>query len=445
MVSISKQYPWLTEKITLNHRKPRLSSKDFKDLSLEHQNFLSNNWYDIFKLTQKEWKVRYIDENYQHQKIDCELCGQKDLDSISVIENIHNGIKLKVGSTCIKKFIDIENNSIEDRKKYEKAKKEKEKILLNKEYCETNVNGILQLINDFNAVSKDKSIILNNLLQNEYNKVNRIIDEDYNQQLTIAKNKINIKKIECVFSFIKDFMNKLNIYLKDCKEKEWGIKPEIAVWCHNSNNTQLIQSLQNFGEINIYTVDKIYEPNYLKNTVLKFKELFELNNIILNSNNSDSFNITLKNRMDISLKVNTVNFIELKKDYLFENNTDINLNKLLNISTIIKSSYFNVVNTLLQSKEFNRLFKIFFEDTGINELAFLNKNDNMIYTVNYKKFIQFVKYFIFENKITNFQINQIINFVKSNAIKYNKTDYAEHLLLYNIKLNKKESVKNYIH
>ena len=99
---VSKGYHWLVSAMTKNNKFPSLSKKDFKKLSIEQQDFLNLKWGELFKLSQDEWKASSkFEENVNKVNIDCELCGHKELDLISKIENMENGTKLIVGSTCI--------------------------------------------------------------------------------------------------------------------------------------------------------------------------------------------------------------------------------------------------------------------------------------------------------------------------------------------------------
>lgn len=435
---VSRKYPWLINAMIDNHRLPCLPQKDFNKLSKEHQDFLNLRWGTLFGLAQDEWKVnkKFI-KNEEKCRIDCELCGHKELDLLSEIENIENGNKFTVGSTCIEKFEKIKNNNSTDYKNYQKLKKQKERITLNEEYIEQQVSGIVQLVRNFKEISNNKSIILNEKLQKDYNRIQGIIESDYEEQLKLLKNRIDLRKIQSTFSIITQFMQKLKIYIDDCKSKDWGINPDIARWCYNFGTEELIRLLQNFGKINKYTVDQIKEEKHLKNTISKFGDLFQENNIKLLNINANTFSVTSNIRSNIVIDVNTIQFINLKKDYLFDKkNTKIKINELLKISKINSQSFDAATTLICRNGKFKEVYKKFYSDNSINEIAFLNTTNKEIYTVNYNNFIQSFKHYIFEKKIDITQNQKLIDYIDSKSTKYSKSDYDEHLRLYGININK---------
>lgn len=53
---ICKEFEWLVLELD-KYKIPELKEKDFEKLSLQYQMFLEQNWYSLFKRTQKEWKI----------------------------------------------------------------------------------------------------------------------------------------------------------------------------------------------------------------------------------------------------------------------------------------------------------------------------------------------------------------------------------------------------
>lgn len=315
----SKRYEWLISAITENHKFPHLSNKDFKKLSQEHQKFLQLKWKELFGLAQDEWKVTSkFEKNDNNIKIDCELCGHKDLEVLSEIENMENHNKLIIGSTCIEKFDKIKDNSISDYNQYKKEKKLQETIVSNEEYIEQQFSGIISAIKKFKNVQNDDSIILNEELAENYKRILKIVESDYEQQLKLKQSKMNMRIIESTYSIIQEFLKDLKDYTENCKIQPWGITPEIARWCNKYGSAELVKFLQKFGTINKYTVAQIKEENYLKNIVNQFSSLFKNNNIRLIKNNKSTFNVISNIRNNIIIIVNTIKFLDIKKEYLFD-------------------------------------------------------------------------------------------------------------------------------
>lgn len=129
---------------------------------------------------------------------------------------------------------------------------------------------------------------------------------------------MNMRIIESTYSIIQEFLKDLKDYTENCKIQPWGITPEIARWCNKYGSAELVKFLQKFGTINKYTVAQIKEENYLKNIVNQFSSLFKNNNIRLIKNNKSTFNVISNIRNNIIIIVNTIKFLDIKKEYLFD-------------------------------------------------------------------------------------------------------------------------------
>lgn len=426
---VSKKYSWLTSAIIENHKFPYLPNKDFKKLSQDHQNFLQLRWGELFGLAQDEWKVTSkFKKNENKIEIDCELCGHKELDLLSEIENMENGNKLIVGSTCIEKFDKIRNNSVLDYKKYQKDKKIKERIVSNEEYVEQQFSGIISTIREFKSIQNNDSIILNQKLADDYKRILGIVESDYEKQLKLTQSKIDMKVVQSTYSITQGFLNDLKVYKENCKSKIWGITPEIARWCNKNGPTKLVDLLQSFGEINSYTVDQIREENHLHNVVNQFKNLFENNNIRLIKNNKSSFNVISNIRNNIIIVIDTIQFLKLKKDYLFDNkNTKIDTKELLIVGKISSQSYNAATNLICRHGNFKDQYKFYYADSSINEIAFTDKGNHKICVLDYSFFIQKFRYYIYESKIDMKKNQALLDYIQNNSTKYEKNDYKYHL------------------
>lgn len=74
--------------------------KEFILISEIIKNSISKDWENA----KKEWKVieTYYDENY-----DSCSCSHYPIKEIIIIENINNGLTMKIGNCCINKFFEI--------------------------------------------------------------------------------------------------------------------------------------------------------------------------------------------------------------------------------------------------------------------------------------------------------------------------------------------------
>lgn len=435
---VSKKYPWLVLAMCKNHKVPYLSQADFKKLPQEKKDFLTLKWGYLFGLAQNEWEVILkFEKNENKVKIDCELCGQKELDLLSKIKNTENNNILTVGSTCIEKFNKIQNNLFTDYKQHLKVKKLKEKIVFNEEYIEQKFSGIISTIKEFKEVQHNDSIILNEELADNYKRILRIIETDYKEQLELKQSKIDMKLVQSTYFMTQDFLKDLKIYKEKCKSKVWGITPEIAKWCNKNGSPELLKLLQNSEEINKYTVDQIREENHLYNVVNKFKSLLEKNNIRLIKNNKNSFNVISNMRNNIIIVVDTIQFLTKNKDYLFNNKKiKIEIQELLKIGNISSTSYDETTNLICRHGNFKEHYKFYYADTSINEIAYIAKDNHTICVLNYQSFIQNFKYYIYENKIDMKKNKILLNYLQETSIKYEENDYKYHLKQLGIFINK---------
>lgn len=434
----SKEYEWLISAITENHKFPHLSNKDFKKLSQEHQKFLQLKWKELFGLVQDEWKVTSkFEKNDNNIKIDCELCGHKDLEVLSEIENMENHNKLIIGSTCIEKFDKIKDNSVSDYNQYKKEKKLQERIVSNEEYIEQQFSGIISAIKKFKNVQNDDSIILNEQLAENYKRILKIVESDYEQQLKLKQSKMNMRIIESTYSIIQEFLKNLKVYTENCKIQPWGITPEIARWCNKYGSAELVKFLQKFGTINKYTVAQIKEETYLKNIVNQFSSLFKNNNIRLIKINKSTFNVISNIRNNIIIIVNTIKFLDIKKEYLFDDkNINIDIKELLNVGKISSQSYNNADSYICRHSNFKKQYKFYYAEPSINEIAYIDKINHEICVLDYDYFIEKFKYYIYEKNIELKENQVLLDYVQKNSTKYDQNDYKDHLKKLGIIINK---------
>lgn len=329
----SDDYFWVKDSMNKNHKYPHLSSKEFSALPEDKKEFLKLKWIEIFNLAQSEWKViSKFQKNQTKSIIDCQLCGHKELDLISIIENMENGNKFIVGSTCICKFDRINNNNVSDYNDYKKQKRIDERKISNEEYLESSFRGIIRNIKEFISIRNDETLIMNNDLEKEYDRLNKLLDSDYYELLKIKQNKINLKQIKFVYDSVGQFLLDVKEYKKTCEKNKWGINSKIAKWCNENGNKQLINLLKYTGNIDYFTVDQIKEPNYLKKVIYLFKPLIEKSGMKLAHGGrvETAFNISVNKRENIFLDVSSISLIKMKKDYLFNKEySNIGLKEIL--------------------------------------------------------------------------------------------------------------------
>ena len=389
--NVSEQYQWL-KKVMMSHGKmPKLSKKQFNQLTAEQKEILSKRWYELFEIAQSEWKtVSKFQKNETTTIIDCQLCGKKELDLISVIENMENNNRLIVGSTCILKFDKINNNNSLDYKKYREANLKNKRRIENELLLEEKYNGILSTIEQFKKISSDRTVILSQKLDIKYGELYKIIINDYELQLQQTSRKVNFNQIKNIYKIVKEFLDEVEKYKFYCNNSEWGINDKVARWCYTNNDLTLINLLKNFGEINIYTIDQIKENDFLNNIILKYKSLLLKYNIKLYDKRlkGTMFNISFNITPHIILDVDTIEFLKKEKGYLFnERYEPLTYENILKISNINFLSYDAAANHICKKINLvDNTYQKIFSDISINEISFTKLNK--IYVLDYENFIK---------------------------------------------------------
>lgn len=240
---ISKDHQDIINVMSYTKGLPKMTNKDFRKLPLHLQSYLKSEWNKIFNIAQSEWIATQYEAKSEGKTIDCELCGHKNIGLLFKIKNTKNQNELIVGSECIKFFDEIINNSKEDRKIYMKQQREKRKEQANIEYAESISIGISSKVKNFKRIINDHSFIMSSKLKNEYERIAKLIKEDYETELRKAQSKIDKRKIIGTNFQITAFENKLEEFKNKYKNDKWQITEDIARWCYNNDRKELIERL----------------------------------------------------------------------------------------------------------------------------------------------------------------------------------------------------------
>lgn len=426
---ISKQHPKIVNAMSYVDNFPRMTKKDFEQLPPYLQNFLLNEWNNIFEVAEKEWIAIPYEEESKGQKIDCQLCGHKNIDLLYKIRNLENKKELIVGSECIKYFDSIKNNSKEDRKLYAKERREKQKVLKNISYAESISLGIDDKVKSFKRIHEDHSFIMSKDLEDEYKRITKLIKEDYDMELKKPKSKIDRRKIINVTSQITEFELEISKFKQKYKNDKWKITEAMANWCYCNEKVELIERLRTTEKIDLSTVDQIKEKNYLNFIVEEFRAFLKFNHFKLIKNNTNNFNVVSNYYERIIIIVDTIEFLKKYKKNLFTKKYQtVSMKDLLSVSKISKDNYDICADAICRKCRQDYKYKC--QDANINEIAFIS--GNRILALDYAKFIDNFKNHIFKKEMDSKTNNKVIKYIEEKSKEYSDKDYSAHLKILGI-------------
>lgn len=309
---------------------------------------------------QQEIKIEKNTQNILIQKISNLLeTGEDNISYKKAIEKLNKMQLEKIGTersrekpiNIIQKNIEINNNKINELKKYEniqyEIEEEKNKIKNKLEKNENKINLLKEIKNknEKNNIENEKIKIKENIIEENKNKLNII-----NSNLEKINKKINIEKNE-----IKNINEK---YKKNRLNKKLNIFLIIIIL------------------INILWF--LFIPKIIENKIIKYIFLLTVSTYLI-------FYVFLKNKLNKKIKIiennqkNNIEEINLEKNNL-ENSQKIyqeNINNLLNEINKIK-----IENNFLNNLEENKIINKYEKNIEKNEINYLFKKENINSEIN---------------------------------------------------------------
>ena len=309
---------------------------------------------------QQEIKIEKNTQNILIQKISNLLeTGEDNISYKKAIEKLNKMQLEKIGTersrekpiNIIQKNIEINNNKINELKKYEniqyEIEEEKNKIKNKLEKNENKINLLKEIKNknEKNNIENEKIKIKENIIEENKNKLNII-----NSNLEKINKKINTEKNE-----IKNINGK---YEKNKLNKKLNIFLIIIIL------------------INILWF--LFIPKIIENKIIKYIFLLTVPTYLI-------FYVFLKNKLNKKIKIiennqkNNIEEINLEKNNL-ENSQKIyqeNINNLLNEINKIK-----IENNFLNNLEENKIINKYEKNIEKNEINYLLKTGNINNEIN---------------------------------------------------------------
>lgn len=432
---ISEDFPWLRELLIKNKDYPYLTEDEYNLMENSQKRFIDNRFRELLDHSISEWIIEYDNREKNDKKIiNCELCGQKNIQLLSKINNPKNNNSMIVGSSCIKNYTQMkdaygktlgqireESNSTTNRR------------LRNEEILEKLCPNILNNIDRFNRIMSGNEYIIREDIERIYRNLSDDIDSKYNKyikQKTISGK--NISEIKDINNRILKFFKIHEDYISDCEKNPFGLSKNICKWCNLNYDYNLMCKLIKDGKITEETISQIKEPTFLEKMILQFKGQLVSNKLLLKSSSiGKRFKVSIDNG-NIYFEVDSSSFIDDYKNFLFNevSNIKVNKNQLIENAIISDSqSLNNALSLIINSSIVKSGYKYKFNDLSFNELSFYNKNNKMFYVVKFKEFINHFKICILENKV-NTKKEEIIKYIKDTSELYSYSDYSEHLKNY---------------
>lgn len=436
---ISESVPWLREILIKNKDYPYLTEDEYNLLEDSQQRFIDNRFRELLDYSISEWVIEYDNKEKPDDKIiNCELCGQKNIKLLSKINNPKNNGSMIVGSSCINNYTQMkdaygktlgqirkESNSVTNRK------------LKNEEILEKRFPNILNNIDKFNKIMSGNEYLIRSDIERKYRELNNDVNTKYNKYIklkTISDKRI--LEIGEINNRILYFFKTFDDYKNECEKNIFGLNKDICRWLNLNYDYNLNSKLTKDGLITRETISQIKEPNFLAKIILQFKEQLLSNNLVLKNNNIGKFFKVSIGNSNIFFDIDSNNFIEDYKEYLFGEISNIKVNKNSIIKNAIISdnqSLNNALNLLVNSNVSKSEYTYKFSDTSFNEISFYNKSDKKFHVLKFREFINYFKVCILENNV-NAKKEDILRYIKDKSELYSYSDYNEHLKNYGLNI-----------
>lgn len=274
----------------------------------------------------------------------CELCGNKHCNDFYLIKNKHTGEKLKVGSSCIKKYNKISKtfgteglDKVLRINRLAKAKYTRENLIIEnvgtKE--DTFINWLDQkfdFILDINTYEQR-----NNLIKDFTSNYNNYIDKgtESSSQLFDYLNSLKTK--------IKKLDNDILIYQKTCDIYNLSCPFYIKSWINknikalsNQNNIYnfiIDKIMQNNGKMNADIIKYIYCDKYIEEFVTYFNDKLQHYNVLIKKVIDNSLMLNVKN-YKYDFIIDSKNFMQNFGELIVDKTKQVNFDKLSELMSI---------------------------------------------------------------------------------------------------------------
>lgn len=423
----NQEIKWLKSLLEENNDNS-VNSSQYKNLDNKYKTFLKSSLYqDLYKNASDEWSIDHLDES--EGKLACSLCGQKDTKKKYYIKNKISGKMLNVGSTCINNFKDIRDINGKTVKEISKEWEiQQRKKALNDKY-----NGIIEKIDNWNKRIDEIPTIINGNFEVEYDRLFNQIQILYNKFIKNKRIDFSIaNKINDLVCEGETILKQIHNDIDSKKDNEWYITKEIKEWCYKDreNTKTVINFLKEDGLVKWRSAFRIYEINFVKKILEKFKIVFDNSNIFIVGFNETNSTIIINIRdgnaytARIDLECNYSKFVQEYGGLIFEKDKKHSDEKQF----VIENSRINQVSSidmsisnikyLLTKKD----IKVHSWDDRYNEIVFIENNRNYIIIKAKALINNFINY-VFLRKLSEAEYDNLKKYVINNGEKISKEEY----------------------
>jgi hypothetical protein len=325
----------------------------FENLNPQKENFIINVFPKLMDTLSEQWYQIGDMEEYTHGE--CELCGKKETKYMYCIENRFNKNHMIVGSTCIEDFKGINMRIPEGLtlKQYNQIQIKKFKEL----------SRIHEFTQEFGNIEKRIK-----MWDDEYNslqfEVSLKIHLSYIQLLRDAKiiykeyiagnfSKNSFIEFKSLVSKQQLLIKQANYICNDNKNKMFPCPKAVATWLNNNKKRKLLHNIRdNAGIISKLEISYIYEPNFVKSIVPKFKQMFLESNLKIVKIEDNYMYFEYLGKNIYKLKISLKNLMGKYSKYLYIDDYKINEEELIKNLSLIKDN-----NNLLMINELEILLK----------------------------------------------------------------------------------------
>jgi hypothetical protein len=406
---VSGQYPWLQRFL---EEKSTATYANLNNYDIEVRNFFKNRYDAIVKQAVAEWGMsdnRPVDIRERDEMVECELCHQRPIVYVCGIKNKLNNIELNVGSECVKNF---GMSFTKDIQKLLSAQKKLKRLNV----LDKSIVGIEGTKSGWGNVIDHAPILIPEALERPFLKlgeaVKKLYDDFVNETSELDDNEI----VDTIRELLaeKDIQHKrIDEYVDRNSADKFAPTREIVTWARREAKDWdvLLGWLKEDGMITARTAFRVGYPPFLKSLIPDFDAALKSSGVTLQGVEEHKHGqgyVTSIQSSGIKLFCNYREFISSFSDAIFKVGRQIDIMRLVNISSIYGEESISGLLDIIRPKMETSDYSIYRFDREYNEIIFEEKGKERYVVEDLEQFTVRVKYFVLPGYSDNTELDGYI-------------------------------------
>lgn len=266
---IIKDYPWVSEFLEIHER---ITMELVNSLEESKQNFFTNMISRLIKQAGDEWRgdehcVEDLGPDKEKWK-KCSLCGQPNRNIFYIVNKI-NGIRLNVGSECIKHFGIVVKQGISIDELLKQAARIRIQSMLNARFP-----GSVRIIEGWNYQLNEYPIIIPSKLETPYNELGFHVKKLYND-LGKKPDENIFHQIGIALKERESMIANINLYVKEKGNDKFIPSKSLEHWLKANGGQETLNMIKDQGYITWGTAHRIEQSDFMNSLTADLNRGFE--------------------------------------------------------------------------------------------------------------------------------------------------------------------------